>query len=59
LKLTNNELKSSEANQKKFNEKIKELKATQRMFYNFCSLVNHLSIQDEIDKQNISLLGGR
>lgn len=29
----------------------------QRSFYNFCSLVNHLQIQDEIDKQNISLMG--
>lgn len=29
----------------------------QRMLYNFCSLVNHLQIQDEIDKQNISLMG--
>ena len=29
----------------------------QKGFYNFCSLVNHLQIQDEIDKQNISLMG--
>ena len=36
------------------NNKIHEL---QRSFYNFCSLVNHLQIQDEIDKQNISLMG--
>ena len=37
-----------------------DIKAThelQRLFYNFCSLVNHLEIQDEIDKQNISLMG--
>lgn len=35
-------------------QKIGEL---QKGFYNFCSLVNHLQIQDEIDKQNISLMG--
>lgn len=34
-----------------------EYQDLQRLFYNFCSLMNHLSIQDEIDKQNISLLG--
>lgn len=28
-----------------------------KSYYNFCSLLNHLSIQDEIDKQNISLMG--
>jgi len=33
------------------------VKDLQRLFYNFCSLVNHLEIQDEIDKQNISLMG--
>lgn len=33
------------------------IKDLQRLFYNFCSLVNHLEIQDEIDKQNISLMG--
>jgi hypothetical protein len=33
------------------------LKDLLRLFYNFCSLVNHLEIQDEIDKQNISLMG--
>jgi hypothetical protein len=26
-------------------------------FIQFCSLVNHLQIQDELDKQSISLLG--
>lgn len=28
-----------------------------KSYYNFCSLLNHLCIQDEIDKQNISLMG--
>lgn len=29
----------------------------EKKFYNFCSLINHLQIQEEIDKQNISLMG--
>ena len=36
---------------------IQGLKQIQKSLYNFCSLVNHLQIQDEIDKQNISLMG--
>ena len=36
------------------NAKFNEI---QKLVYNFCSLVNHLQIQDEIDKQNISLMG--
>lgn len=42
----------------KENEKEHQRMANvQKGFYNFCSLVNHLQIQDEIDKQNISLMG--
>ena len=35
----------------------KKILEVQKGFYNFSSLVNHLQIQDEIDKQNISLMG--
>ncbi len=41
----------------KLEAKLQEQYDLQRLFYNFCSLINHLSIQDEIDKQNISLMG--
>ena len=43
----------------KTQDKIKQTQDIQRLFYNFCSLLNHLAIQDEIDKQNISLLGSK
>ncbi len=34
-----------------------QLQDSVRDLYNFCSVLNHLVIQDEIDKQNVSLMG--
>lgn len=57
MKAAQNELREAEDSRKLMLQWFARAQDLEKKFYNFSSLMNHLQIQDEIDKQNISLMG--